>query len=158
MAMARTKKAGKPLYCVIRLGWRFMTDRHFDRLRDVVEDKAVPAAAGRPIAVFTDRAVAQSKRDELEREARATVNPFVFVEPYWLHDYSSLSEEELQQALKRLHPEARRPRKAKYSGYDWLGWWESNVDQMSPEQIDKVWQLLDRVHFYEVVQTSLAET
>jgi len=155
--MARTRKGRCKVHCVVRLGWRFMSDNHCDRLRDVKDNVAVPASAGWPVAIFTDRAAAEARHNELEREARALLNPFRFVEPYWLHHFTSLDRDELLEALRCLAPDTAPPEPHPYDGYDWLGWWDRNVGRLSDQQREQAWQLLDKVHFYEVVETRLAD-
>jgi hypothetical protein len=38
---------------------------------------------------------------------------------------------------------------------DWAAWWEANAPAMSDDQRARVWQALDKVRFYEVVETEL---
>ncbi|SRR6266545_4209749 len=42
-----------------------------------------------------------------------------------------------------------------YSLRDWDGWWEENAPHMSDAQRAQIWKALDRLEFYEVVQTAI---
>ena len=61
-----------------------------------------------------------------------------------------------------LNPPPIEQIKPKYSDKifslrDWDDWWEKNAPQMTNEQRAQIWKALDRLTFYEIVQTGIEE-
>ena len=150
--MGKQKAKARSLFLVVRRGWRDRYEGGYDWFRN---DEGRPDKSGRPLAAYSDRAAAEARAAELEAEARATLNPFAFLETYWLQDYSSLALNHFEQKLRKLLPGIRLPRKDKHGERPWLGWWARVVDRLSDEQRAAVWGLLDRVQFYKVVPSKL---
>jgi len=40
---------------------------------------------------------------------------------------------------------------------DWPSWWDQHAPRMTDQQRAKVWQALDRLRFYEIVETELED-
>src|SRR5262249_38688940 len=50
---------------------------------------------------------------------------------------------------------SRKQGQPPYVFRDWFAWWEANVEQMTDVQRARIRQALDKVSFFEVVQTEL---
>jgi hypothetical protein len=140
--------APRKVYLVQRKGWSFDDyQQEFDHDPD--------AGGGVPVRAFASRARAEACARNLERAARKEVSPFVFGDLGYL---SSLSLEEFCDFLRTLkvrpppieslerHPFAR-----------WREWWDEHAGGLSEGKRDAIWDMLDRLRFYEVVETELAE-
>jgi hypothetical protein len=44
-----------------------------------------------------------------------------------------------------------------YSLRDWDGWWQENAPAMTDDQRAQVWKALDKLEFYEIVETGVEE-
>ena len=153
--MARKKKKDNSAFVVVRLGWteRYGADRGFDLVEPEDDDRTL----GRPIAVFNDKAAAEARVAELERQERAVLNPFTFIgsDYYRFGVISSLTAEEFADRMKALAPKARLPKANLDQERDWFGWWEENADGLTEEQRQSVWDLLDRLDLYRVMTAEL---
>jgi hypothetical protein len=155
------------LYVVQKVYWHYG-----DRSIPFVESD--PAGAGFPQAVYTDRAAADADCRALDQKARADIgNPFQYGRGVGrsypsLADYTSTPTGEFLDWLQaqgiappvgqreawdahQKAPEARR-RFSQESHGAWWSWWEDNSGRWPPEQRERVWDKLDRVRFYEVVE------
>jgi hypothetical protein len=113
---------------------------------------------GRPVAAYADRAAAVARAEELECQARETVNPFLFLgtsSEYELRSLTSLSSEEFDARLKKLFPAVRLPRMMQSEYRDWFGWWAKLADRLTEEQRAAVWELLDRLKFYGMLTAEM---
>jgi hypothetical protein len=97
---------------------------------------------------FPDVQAAELDRAERERKARSVVNPFTYGGNA-LHYQTSFDEGRL---CDWLLDEGLEPPKPGKSGRDWQKWWQETHQSMTPLQIDKVWEALDKARFFEVVQ------
>jgi hypothetical protein len=97
------------------------------------------------VATFADADAAESERLRLEAEARAVINPFRCGSS--LTEQTSLDEGRLCDWLldHGLTPPGRKPR-------NWVRWYDNSRSAMDDYQRQKVWEALDRLHFYEVVE------
>jgi hypothetical protein len=102
--------------------------------------------AGAPIKAFTDRNAAEAFRLSLERQARAGCNPFQH--GHDLADLTALPEGPLRDWLLDA---GLTPPKWKLNPVVLSGWWDQHAEAMTELQRDKVWEALDRVRFYTVV-------
>jgi hypothetical protein len=154
-------------YLVQKVYWHSV-----DRAVPLVESD--PPGAGYPQKVYADRAAAGAGCRALERQAREEVgNPFQHGRGWGrsfpsLADYTSTptgefldwlaaegitppaGQREAWEAFQKL-PEGRR-RFSPESHGAWWSWGEDNSGRWAPEQREKVWDKLDRVRFYEVVE------
>ena len=137
------------LYVVQTIRWDYMVDgegQGWYRYRT--------GDQGELVATFPDRDQADSHCAELEREKRAEVNPFEYGEtladltPFdadrW-HDW--LLDAGLEPPITDW-PNGRR---------DWVNWWTAESPAMTELQRAKVWQGLDRLRFFCVVELFAAE-
>jgi hypothetical protein len=142
--------APKVVYVVQEITWRF-NDMWFYR-----EDEG-DGPFGYPIEAFTDRAKAESHRREKERQARKGENPFGYGEG--LDDLSTTHTTD--ESMAALAQELGQPLPRSYGsgGYfslqNWEDWWEWREKQLSPEQAERVWDAMDRVTFFEVLELPL---
>lgn len=159
------KQPGK-VYVVQKLHWEYA-------------DRAVPyhepdtPGAGLPQRAFADRARAEASCRARNLAARAEAgNPFPFGRRWGhsfpsLHDYTSTPTGEFFDWLARegIEPPAgqreaweawrQKPESARQfeqRSYDaWWGWW-NDAPGWTAERRAKVWEKLDRVRFYEVIE------
>jgi len=101
-----------------------------------------------PTKSFLTREKAEAYRKQIEPAARRFDNPFE-CEGLGEADWTSLSKAELDAGLRKLGFTPPRDD-------DYFGWWLSEVgDTCTAEQRHGVYDLLDRVQFYEVVKTEV---
>ncbi|HEY1191194.1 MAG TPA: hypothetical protein VGE74_26400 [Gemmata sp.] len=97
---------------------------------------------------FTDRTAAEARRRELDRTARSYSNPFDSGTPEKL---SSDSAERFWQALTALNfhlPERDQ---------EWRDWWEVLCAGTTAEQRDALWDTLDDLHYFDVIEVPLED-
>jgi hypothetical protein len=166
-----TKGTAGKAYVVVRVYWRYV-----DRSSPHLESE--PAGAGFPLKVFADRAAADAHCRELDRAARAKCGcPFVFGRDGVpslpsLDDYTTTPTEVFFDWLEGqgLEPPAgqraaweayrQRPPSGDFnqdSWYAWVGWWVDNAGGWDAGLRERVWDMLDRVRFYEVVEVDLEQ-
>jgi hypothetical protein len=92
---------------------------------------------------------AEADRRRREAAAREQVNPFRCSGPA-LHDRTSLDEGRLHDWLLDAGLTPPKPGK---KGRDWAGWWEKAKRRMTGPRREKVWEALDKVRFFEVVES-----
>jgi hypothetical protein len=97
---------------------------------------------------YKSRVAAERDCRRRETAARAAVNPFTCGGPA-LHYQTSLDADRLHDWLldAGLEPPAAQDDKR-----DWAGWWRQTHDRLSEAQRERVWEALDRVRFFEVVE------
>jgi hypothetical protein len=154
--VARGKKTPKEVFVVVRRGWseEYGDGWNFAPVRPEQKGRVL----GRPVAVYADRAAAEARAEQLEQEARATLNPFVFLgacSEYELESVTSLPPAEFDARLKERFPKARLPRMTTYEHRDWFGWWSKLADGLTERQRAEVWGLLDRLRFYAVLPAEM---
>lgn len=122
----------------------------------------------RLVKAFIDPIAAETYRSQLERGLRtppAEANPFLgfrersegglrFVEGrrfQRLADLTTLPEPILADWLSECY---LTPPSLK-SGRGWADWWDANAPHMTDYQRARVWQALDKLRFFEVIETEL---
>ena len=145
--MARKKK----LYLVQRLSW--CTAEADDLQRGVAENHV--ESEGVPILAFTRKAAASARVKHLTADARRELNPFQFM----YNDVESImdgDEEALMLALGKmdLPPAILKRRRTEYSSeiIDWPAWYDDIADTLTDAERDAIWNLLDRLELYRVVE------
>jgi hypothetical protein len=141
----RPELSARKAFVVQRLCWQYNDNWH-----DVGNDE--------PVKAFIDPDAAELYRLELEgsERARHTANPYRFAGN--LAQSSSLTETELVARLTELgiRPPPITTQTTPPSLDFWDDAWWQNLERMaSPFQIESVWQLFDRVRFFEVVEIEL---
>jgi hypothetical protein len=105
-----------------------------------------------PYTAFRTREQAEADRLENEEMARdmMELHPFQINGLCDWSAWSSLPQEEAVERVTALGLPAPGP------GYrdtlDWEGWWDEQQEEMTGEQESAVWDLLDKIRFYEVVE------
>jgi hypothetical protein len=133
--MPTTKRPTRKAYIIQESGWDYNDEYYY---RGGSADDQV-------IAAFTDRSKAEVYRREREERARRGKNPFEYV-TYWP---SSRTEEEVVRLVEEMGLPA--PEFA-HGCYQWLGWWPDQYERMSGEQRARVWEAMDLVRFFEVIE------
>jgi hypothetical protein len=100
------------------------------------------------VACFEDAATAEADCRRREAEARSKVNPFLFGGPA-LHYQTSLDEGRLRDWLLDAGLEPPVP-----EGGPWQAWWEERAPAMTDVHKLQVWNALDKVRFFRVVEGS----
>jgi hypothetical protein len=101
---------------------------------------------GAPVKAFTDSNAAEAFRLKLERQARAGRNPFQH--GHELADLTSLPEGLLRDWLLDA---GLTPPTEGLSVLLLFDWWERHGEGMTELQCGRVWEALDRLRFYTVV-------
>ena len=100
------------------------------------------------VACFDDFAAAEADCRRREAEAQAGVNPFAFGGPA-LHYQTSLDDGRLRDWVMDAGLDPPKP------GPDcWRVWWDRHSPAMSDLQKAKVWEALDKIRFFRVVEGS----
>ncbi len=144
-----------PAYVVQPVHWEY-NDEYYYRLggeADELGDEPSDVPAQR---TFLSRKKAEAWRRKREEEARGDQDPFDYGALGGdLEDYSSLSPEEFRDRLRGvgLSPPSFGEN-GRLPDALWE-WWEREVADMTPAQRSAVWDALDRVRFYEIVETTI---
>jgi hypothetical protein len=143
-------------YVVQQVHWEY-NDEYFYRLDEETGELGDADAGGpAPLRTFLSRTKAEAWWRKREEEARGDQSPFDYgALGGRLEDYSTLSPAEFGDRLRDagVSPpsfgENGRLRDALWE------WWDHNVIDMTPSQRSAVWDALDRVRFYEIVETTI---
>jgi hypothetical protein len=103
-----------------------------------------------PVKTFLSREKAEAYRLQQEHAARKKGE---FTNPFWLaglswDDWSSTSQEEFDRRLRELDV---RPLGRQYPSE----WWEEVERNLTDEQRNAIWDLLDRVQLFVVEETAV---
>jgi hypothetical protein len=122
------------------------------RVFPLTEDDCRPRW-GRFVRAFTDRTVADDCRTSLERgtHQRLDINPFEFGDE--LEECTSLTSPILGDWL--LDTGVTPPETADDWSYTWRHWWEVVSAGFTELQRERVWQGLDKVHCFELLDLEL---
>ncbi|QJW97551.1 hypothetical protein [Frigoriglobus tundricola] len=108
-----------------------------------------------PEVILRDREAANRERSRRERAVRELLNPFWFG---WgtPDDLTSLSAEEFRTRVRglALSPPPPEPDNDGDNA-NWTGWWDRESPHWTADQRAAVWDLLDKVRLYEVVEVEL---
>jgi hypothetical protein len=113
-------------------------------------------SCGRPIAAFNTLVAADECVAQLEAEARRTPALFRFGPP---HEWSTIHPTAIYGMLSEIAPVNFTSLWNDYQATDnlWCRWWDEFAPTMTPEQIETVWTLYDKLKFYEVVAVEYRE-
>jgi hypothetical protein len=101
-----------------------------------------------PLKAFRDKVAAETHCLELENQRRTKENPFARGKS--LEEWSHFDAPRFHDWL--LDAGLEPPKKKKLAADDWREWWTKNAKKMSALQRAKVWEAVDKVRFYEVVE------
>jgi hypothetical protein len=136
-------------YVVQEIHWRYNDSWNY-------ETDEGDGPMGWPTRAFTSREAAEAHRREKELADRAVENPFNFG-----GRWCDLSTKYDTKSLLALVREMGLPEPRVYAeGWDasldeWRDWWPGRDGGLTAEQADRLWDALDRVAFYEVVEVAL---
>jgi hypothetical protein len=150
MARATPQK----VYVVQEFNWRFTA-----RGDPYVLDEGRP---GTPVKVFLDRDRASAFCRDLNREKRG-VNPFCYqpepTDGSYLDQYATMGEDALLALVRSegLIPPVRDSDPSNRGLYEepWVKWWEEHRKEWDDGLVERLWDALDRVRFYEVVEVTM---
>jgi hypothetical protein len=123
-------------------------------------------ASHRLVKAFLDPVAADDYRQRLERGLAtppAGANPFHGLREEFgvegrritcIEDLTSFPEPIFDNWIRDCGLEPPQP-VAPQQRRDWPAWWDAQVAQMSQAQIARMWQALDQVRFFEIVETNL---
>jgi hypothetical protein len=142
------------LFFVQTIRWEPVFDTEEMELKNVHFSCPV-SKPGAPVKAFTNRDAADDYCRRKEEEARGRHNPYLpnpnpFRFGEGLKDQTSLPEGILCDWL--LDAGLSPPRARKQGGRNWQAWWKAERVRMTSEQRNKVWEALDKVRFYRVVE------
>ena len=127
-----------------------LDDEHYQPL-----DEADRGPVRVPEALFAERFDAERDRTARELTARELLNPF------WLFDgelkfLTSLPDAEFRDRLRALGLTPPLPYAAHFGEMtDWWLWWDTESANWTAEQRTAIWDLLDKVRLFEVVEVEL---
>jgi hypothetical protein len=137
---------GKGVYIVQRLSWALGGDESGPSCYRDDGDQ------GTPLCCFRSRKQAEAYCRELEQQARRELSPFQFGEELEL--LTSLKKPALDRGLRQLglKPPTAKAFRAEWGGIDWRAWWDAVAADLTDAQREGIFDLLDRLRFYEVTQ------
>jgi len=103
-----------------------------------------------PVKAFTDRAKAEEYCRMVEGRERAVKNPFEWGTE--LKDWTTFDAPRFRDWL--LDAGIEPPKKKNSKAADWQAWWEKGAPKLTDLQRAKVWEALNKVRYYEVVELS----
>jgi len=107
-----------------------------------------------PLRAFGKRKDAEVHRAELERDARREASPFRY--GFEVAHVTSLDESTLRQRITRLGLEPPEQPAGERLPCDtltpWREWWNHTAGGLTDGQREAIWDLLDRLSFYQVVE------
>jgi hypothetical protein len=114
------------------------------------------------VKAFVERGRADAHCRQLNLEKRATVNPFRYLPEgagaYALDQYTTLGGPGFLAILRaeRLTPPAGRlDGDFDEVAWAWADWWEEHRKEWDDQLVERLWNALDRVYFYEVVEVAV---
>jgi hypothetical protein len=98
------------------------------------------------LASFPTHDEAEAERTRRETNARTRVNPFCCEKPF--EELTTLPEPIFRDWVgdTGLTP----PKAKKKEPCDWASWWEETRPEMNPEQHARLWEGLNKLHFFRV--------
>ncbi|MBN9119945.1 MAG: hypothetical protein J0I06_12415 [Planctomycetes bacterium] len=146
------------VYVVARVGWHVEHRSHASPdFHPASRDTAAPEDRRFvPVAAFAVREAAEVRMRELELEAARIFNPFGSLGPPSV--LSSLPVADLCRRLGELvGPLPVEPFDASSRLRHWRLWWDEHAPTWSDETLAAVWELLDAVRFYAILEVDANE-
>lgn len=130
-------------YVIHEFSWRYRDPRW-----PLLQDDDRP---GKPVMAFHDRAHADAHCRQLNLQKRATTNPFRYLPAGAA--YTKMGQSAF---LDFIRAEGLTP-PAAFPGEDdiawvWAEWWDKNGEKWDKARIERLWNALDGLAFYEVVE------
>jgi hypothetical protein len=130
-----------PVYTLFRHVWR----RH--------EGRWLSLPGADPVRLFHDRPTAEAAAREMEWDLRRRVNPFLCGAAA-LHYQTSFDAARLYDWCL---DHGLDPPGVTADSAAWAAWWDTHPEGFTPAQRAAVWEVLDRVRFFRVVESEPAE-
>lgn len=122
----------------------------------------------RSVRAFLDPVAAQEFAFRLTQGAvpwPAVINPFRGLNERWMEDRTITTVADVTSMPEPIFCDWLReaglepPAEAAIGRWlrDWASWWDQHAPRMTDHQRAKVWQALDRLRFYEIVETELED-
>jgi hypothetical protein len=148
----RPLRPGSDVFVVLRRHWR-LDESEIGFWRFCLTHSK---SCGRPIAAFSTLAAADECMAKLEAEARRSPALFRFGRP---HEWSYIDPATIYGMLSAIAPVNITSLWKDYQAPDhlWCRWWDDAAPTMTPEQIETVWAMYDKLKFYEVVAVEYRE-
>ncbi len=100
-----------------------------------------------PEVVLFDRAAAERERERRELAVREMLNPF------WFGPIRELSSRDATAVHARLRELGSFPVPLSYADVDdWVAWWDRESANWTAEQRTAVWDMLDKIRLFEVIE------
>jgi hypothetical protein len=133
--MTNMKLTTRKAYLIQESGWAYNDEYYYRGSRD---DQVITA--------FSSRAKAEAFQRKKEQQARQGKNPFE-----WGSMWStSRTEEEFRQFVEQEL--GLPPPEFAHGCYQWMNWWDAHVRELTAEHTTRIWDAMDLVHFYEVIE------
>jgi hypothetical protein len=136
--MSTTKRTTRKAYLIQESGWDYNDEYYY---RGGAEDDKV-------VTAYRSRARAEAEKRQQEERARHGKNPFEWG-GFWS---TSRTEEEFLEIVAEL---GLPPPRFEFGCYQWMSWWSEHERRMTTEQKTRIWEAMDLVHFYEVVEVEV---
>jgi hypothetical protein len=140
-AVPPTDRTQEPVFAIQRTVWR----RH--------EGRWLSLPGADPVRSFHDRPTAEAAAREMEWDLRRRVNPFLCGAAA-LHYQTSFDAARLYDWCL---DHGLDPPGVTADSAAWAAWWETHQEGFTPAQRAAVWEVLDRVRFFRVVEAEPAE-
>jgi hypothetical protein len=143
----------RTVYVIQEFSWRFRGSRE-----PLLLDDGRP---GKPVKAFAERGRADARCQELNRQRRATSNPFRYMPEAtggsFFDQYTTMGAAAFP-ALLRAEGLAPPPADSLAHGDEddlarvWADWWDEHRKEWDDRLAERLWDALDRLSFYEVVE------
>jgi hypothetical protein len=150
----RTLSTPGSIYVIQELSWRFRDNRC-----PLLQDEG---RQGKPVKAFVERSRAVTYCQHLNLQKRATANPFRYspaaTSGTCLDQYTTMDEQAflgLVRAAGLTPPVYSRPADEYDIAWSWGDWWEEHRKDWDERLVERLWNALDRLSFYEVVEVAL---
>jgi hypothetical protein len=108
---------------------------------------------GVPVLACPSAQEAEERRRQLEEEARRVMAPFLVAN---LKGWSSVGVDRLRARLEALGlRDLPEPAEEWQAEPLWRRWWDEHGEEVTAEQRAAIWELFDKLRFYEVVPVKL---
>jgi hypothetical protein len=143
-------RPGQPIYLVLRKSWATGCDAFWEHEEAFYGQAGV---TGVPVRAFTDESKAQQFLKECEQEARRDLCPIHFVRGDLDEVVKGGGAKRFTKKLLELKvplPSAKVLKEDIY-GPSWQKWWDKVTGELTPEQREAIWNLLEPEPIYRIV-------
>lgn len=139
----------RKIYVIQEFSWRWRSNRV-----PVIQDDERP---GKPVMAFLERALADSHCQQLNRQKRATSNPFRYMPAGG--EYTTMGKLAFLAFIRAqgLTPPADYPAGEDDLAWVWGDWWEEHLPGWDRGLVERLREAIDQLWFYEVVEVPLGQ-